>query len=102
MDSPIIFTICAFLMLMVFISWGGYRIFYKPGKFLKQLGRPVITSDARAAVMVVKAPGVAPLQSTTASAAHARLAGRRTANRLMNRSLGPEKQIFIILIPRTS
>jgi tight adherence protein C len=51
MQSPIIFTICAFLMLMVFLSWGGYRIFYKPGKFLKQLGRPVITSDPRHAVV---------------------------------------------------
>src|ERR1041384_1341118 len=51
MESPIIFTVCAFLMLMVFLTWGGYRIFYKPGKFLKQLGRPVITND-RKAVMV--------------------------------------------------
>lgn len=51
MQSPLIFTICAFLMLMVFLSWGGYRVFYKPGKFLKQLGRPVITNERRAAVV---------------------------------------------------
>jgi hypothetical protein len=51
--------------------------------------------------MVVKAPGVAPLQSTTASAAKARLAGIRTASRQINRNLYPEEQIFIILIPRT-
>ena len=52
MQSPLIFTVVAFLMLMVFLTWGGYRIFYKPGKFLKQLGRPVITNDARAALVV--------------------------------------------------
>ncbi len=43
MDSPIIFSICAFLMLMLLLTWVGYRIFYKPGKMLRQLGRPVIT-----------------------------------------------------------
>ena len=42
MQSPIIFSATAFLMLMVLISWLGYRFFYKPGKFLKQLGTPVI------------------------------------------------------------
>ncbi len=51
MQSPLIFTVVAFLMLMVFLTWGGYRIFYKPGKFLKQLGRPVITNDAKAAII---------------------------------------------------
>ena len=44
MESPILFSICAFLMLMVLITWVGYRIFYKPGKMLRQLGRPVITA----------------------------------------------------------
>jgi tight adherence protein C len=44
MESPILFSVCAFLMLMVLLSWVGYRIFYKPGKMLRQLGRPVITS----------------------------------------------------------
>src|SRR5579859_8209565 len=63
---------------------------------------PAAGSDARAAVMVVKAPGVAPLQSTVAPAANARLAGRSRANRQINRNLDPEEQIFIILIPRTS
>jgi tight adherence protein C len=43
MDNPIVFAICAFLMLMLLISWVGYRLIYKPGKFLKQLGKPVIT-----------------------------------------------------------
>jgi tight adherence protein C len=41
------FAGCAFLMLMVLISWVGYRLIYKPGRFLKQLGQPVITNDAR-------------------------------------------------------
>jgi tight adherence protein C len=45
MENPIIFSVCAFLMLMLLISWVGYRIFYKPGRMLKQLGRPVITSN---------------------------------------------------------
>jgi tight adherence protein C len=43
MDHPIVFSICAFLMLMVILSWVGYRLVYKPGKFLKQLGNPVIS-----------------------------------------------------------
>jgi tight adherence protein C len=41
------FAACAFLMLMLLISWVGYRLIYKPGRFLRQLGQPVITSDAR-------------------------------------------------------
>jgi hypothetical protein len=56
---------------------------------------PAAGSDARAAVMVVNAPGVAPLQSTVAPAAKARLAGRRTASRQINKSLGPEERIVI-------
>lgn len=43
MESPVLFAVCAFLTLMVALTFIGYRIFYKPGKFLKQLGRPVIT-----------------------------------------------------------
>jgi tight adherence protein C len=34
-------------MLMVICSWAGYRFLYKPGRFLKQLGTPVITDDKR-------------------------------------------------------
>src|ERR1041385_7577105 len=60
---------------------------------------PAAGSDARAAWMLVKAPGVAPLQSTTASAAKATLDGRRTASRQVNTNLYPEEQVFIILIP---
>ena len=37
-------------MLMVILSWVGYRLIYKPGKFLRQLGRPVITAVAQHAI----------------------------------------------------
>jgi tight adherence protein C len=47
MEHPIVLAICAFLMLMVLITWVGYRLFFKPGKFLKQLGNPVITQERR-------------------------------------------------------
>jgi tight adherence protein C len=47
MEHPAIFAICAFLMLMVILSWVGYRLIYKPGKFMRQLGRPVITTDSQ-------------------------------------------------------
>jgi tight adherence protein C len=50
MNSPLIFSLCAFLMLLVAIVGVGYRIFYKPGKFLKQLGTPVITGQKRVLV----------------------------------------------------
>jgi tight adherence protein C len=47
MTQPFLFAICAFLMLMVLLSWVGYRLIYKPGRFLRQLGQPVIALDAR-------------------------------------------------------
>jgi tight adherence protein C len=47
MPQPILLAFCAFLMLMVLLSWLGYRMIYKPGRFLRQLGTPVITLDAR-------------------------------------------------------
>ncbi|MBZ5584467.1 MAG: type II secretion system F family protein [Acidobacteriia bacterium] len=51
MQHPLLFSICAFLMLLVILSWGGYRVFYKPGRFLKQLGSPVITGAAQRPVL---------------------------------------------------
>lgn len=42
MNSPLLLAIFAFSMMMVALTWVGYRIFYRPGKFLKQLGNPVI------------------------------------------------------------
>jgi tight adherence protein C len=37
-------------MLMVILSWVGYRLIYKPGKFMRQLGRPVITTATQQAI----------------------------------------------------
>jgi tight adherence protein C len=45
MSHPLLLSICAFLMLLVLLTGAGYRIFYKPGKFLRQLGNPVITGS---------------------------------------------------------
>lgn len=50
MSHPLIFSVCAFLMVMLLCGWVGYRLIYKPGKFLKQLGRPAATSAARSIV----------------------------------------------------
>lgn len=44
MEHPLLLALCAFAMMMVGLTWVGYRIFYKPGRFLKQLGTPVIGS----------------------------------------------------------
>jgi len=45
MANPLITSICAFLMLLIGISWVGYRFIFKPGRMLKQLGNPVITEQ---------------------------------------------------------
>jgi tight adherence protein C len=50
MDHPAIFSLCAFMMLMVILSWVGYRLVYKPGKVLRQLGNPVITGGQTATI----------------------------------------------------
>jgi tight adherence protein C len=47
MDHPVLFSTCAFFMLVVILSWVGYRLIYKPGRFMRQLGRPVITDDSQ-------------------------------------------------------
>jgi tight adherence protein C len=46
MDHPVLFSLCAFLMLLLILSWVGYRLIYKPGRFMRQLGNPVITNDS--------------------------------------------------------
>lgn len=51
MQHPLLFSICAFLMLLVVLTGIGYRYFYKPGKFLRQLGSPVIVESARTQVL---------------------------------------------------
>src|SRR3954462_9068081 len=47
MDSPLLFAIFAFLTLMVAMTGVAYRLYYKPGRMLRQLGSPVITNDPR-------------------------------------------------------
>lgn len=42
MGSPFLIALCVFSMMMVGLTWVGYRFLYKPGKFLRQLGTPVI------------------------------------------------------------
>jgi tight adherence protein C len=51
MDGALLFAIFAFLTLMAVLSWAGYRIYYRPGRILKQLGNPVIAEGPRGQVM---------------------------------------------------
>ncbi len=51
MDQPILFSVFSFLTMMAGLSWVGYRVIYRPGRFLKQLGNPVITDPARQKLM---------------------------------------------------
>jgi tight adherence protein C len=32
-------------MMMIGLSWCGYRLYYRPGRFMRQLGSPVITDE---------------------------------------------------------
>ena len=52
MDHPVLFSICAFLMLMLILSWVGYRLIYRPGRFMRQLGNPVITNSSKGLVEI--------------------------------------------------
>jgi tight adherence protein C len=51
MDHPLLLTTCAFLMLAILFSWVAYRLFYKPNRFLRQLGNPVILEGTRGAMV---------------------------------------------------
>ncbi len=55
MADALALAVFAFLVLMAFLSWAGYRIYYRPGRFLKQLGTPVITGDRQAAALSASA-----------------------------------------------
>jgi len=66
MDHPGFLAICAFLMVMVLLSWVGYRLVYKPGRFLRQLGQPVITDPAKRALD----PDAEPEASTLVTVLH--------------------------------
>jgi tight adherence protein C len=50
MAHPLFVSLCAFLAVMTLVTWSGYRFVYKPGRFLKQLGTPVI-HDGRGAIV---------------------------------------------------
>jgi tight adherence protein C len=56
MNNPAVVSICTFLMVMLICSWFGYRFLYKPGRFMKQLGRPVITGDQQRILDEVSEP----------------------------------------------
>jgi tight adherence protein C len=59
MEHPLLVSICAFLMLMIALSGVGYRLFYKPGRILRQLGNPVI-ADGRGLIGLSE-PRVSPV-----------------------------------------
>jgi tight adherence protein C len=51
MDQSLVFSSFLFLMLMIGITWLGYRRYYKPARAYKtQLGAPVITGGDRMAM----------------------------------------------------
>ena len=56
MDHPLAFAALTFLALMMVMTWAGYRLFYKPSRFLKQLGNPVIGDDTRHSVAIDAEP----------------------------------------------
>jgi tight adherence protein C len=56
MDHPILLALCAFFMLMIALSGVGYRVFYKPGKMLRQLGTPVINTGEAGGVTDIAEP----------------------------------------------
>jgi tight adherence protein C len=50
MENPLLFSIFAFLTVLVAISGVGYRLYYKPGRVLRQLGGPVIIDGPKVTV----------------------------------------------------
>jgi tight adherence protein C len=45
---PLLLAISAALMVLLLMGWLSYRLFYKPNKYLRQLGNPVILDNPRA------------------------------------------------------
>lgn len=66
MEHPLLLAFFAFSMIMVVLTWVGYRVFYKPGRFLKQLGTPVITAGTPS----LKAEVAEPEASTIVTVLH--------------------------------
>jgi tight adherence protein C len=48
MQHPLLLSIATFLLIMLLLGWLSYRLFYKPNKYLRQLGNPVILDNPRA------------------------------------------------------
>jgi tight adherence protein C len=44
---PLLLAISTFLLTMLLMGWLSYRLFYKPNKYLRQLGNPVILDNPR-------------------------------------------------------
>jgi tight adherence protein C len=47
MTHPLFLSIATFLMVMLLTAWLGYRWVYKPNRYLRQLGNPVILDGPR-------------------------------------------------------
>ena len=47
MTHPLFLAIATFLMVIVLTAWLGYRWVYKPNRYLRQLGNPVILDGSR-------------------------------------------------------
>jgi tight adherence protein C len=45
---PLLLAISAALMTLLLMGWLSYRLFYKPNRYLRQLGNPVILDNPRA------------------------------------------------------
>lgn len=56
MENPLLFAVFAFLTLMVAMTGVGYRLYYKPGRMLRQLGNPVITDERTRIISDVAEP----------------------------------------------
>ena len=52
MNHPMLLATLTFLALMMVMTWAGYRVFFKPGRFLKQLGSPVVGGDTQHVVAI--------------------------------------------------
>ena len=56
MNHPLGFAFLTFLALMIAMTWAAYRLFYKPSRFLKQLGNPVIGDDRLSGIAIDAEP----------------------------------------------
>jgi tight adherence protein C len=63
MGHPLGFAFLTFLALMIVMTWAAYRIFYKPSRFLKQLGNPVIGDDRGSGIAIDAEPQASTLIS---------------------------------------